>query len=190
VGDVLTAQTENPSLPVTALDRTRKAELDKGRFSTLDNLVDTTTGTVKAKARFENAAGVLFPNQFVNVQLLLRTVSATVVPVTAVRTGSNGDYVYVINEDQTVSLRKVKRGLATVGLMAITEGLKDGERVVTEGGDRLQDGMKVQLPGAPGASGARGARPGASGPRDGASAPRSGASGAGGHRRQRPAQNP
>ena len=190
VADVLAAQAQAPSLGVTAFDRTRKAELDKGTFSTLDNLVDTGTGTVKAKARFENAAGALFPNQFVNVQLLLRTVSATVVPVTAVRTGSNGDYVYVINEDHTVSLRKVKRGLATVGFMAITEGLKDGERVVTEGGDRLQDGMKVQLPGAQGASGVRGPRSGASGPGAGASAPRTGASGAGGHRRQRPAQNP
>ena len=127
---------------------------------------------------------MLFPNQFVNVQLLLRTVSATVVPVTAVRTGSNGDYVYVINPDSTVSLRKVKRGLATVGLMAITEGLKDGERVVTEGGDRLQDGMKVQRPGA------QAPRSGASGPRSGASGPRSGASGAGSPRRQRPVQNP
>ena len=184
VGDVLMAQTENPSLAVTVLDRTRKAELGKGQFSTLDNLVDTTTGTVKAKARFENAAGVLFPNQFVNVQLLLRTVSATVVPVTAVRTGSNGDYVYVINADSTVSLRRVKRGLATVGLMAITDGLKDGERVVTEGGDRLQDGMKVQRPGA------QAPRSGASGPRSGASGPRSGASGAGSPRRQRPVQNP
>lgn len=184
VGDVLTAQTEGAPLAVTALDRTRKAELGKGQFSTLDNLVDTTTGTVKAKARFENATGVLFPNQFVNVQLLLRTVSATVVPVTAVRTGSNGDYVYVINPDSTVSLRKVKRGLATVGLMAITEGLKDGERVVTEGGDRLQDGMKVQRPGA------QAPRSGASGPRSGASGPRSGASGAGSPRRQRPVQNP
>ncbi|UCU98146.1 efflux RND transporter periplasmic adaptor subunit [Acidovorax radicis] len=190
VADVLAAQAQTASLGVTAFDRTRKAELDKGLFSTLDNLVDTSTGTVKAKARFENAAGALFPNQFVNVQLLLRTVSATVVPVTAVRTGSSGDYVYVINEDHTVSLRKVKRGLATVGLMAITEGLKDGERVVTEGGDRLQDGMKVQLPGAQAASGARSPRSGASGPGAGASAPRTGASAAGGHRRQRPAQNP
>jgi membrane fusion protein, multidrug efflux system len=97
-----------------------------------------------------------------------------------VRTGANGDYVYVINEDRTVSLRKVKRGQATVGLMAITEGLKEGERVVTEGGDRLQDGMAVQLPGA------QAART----PRAGASGPRSGASGEGRQRRQRPAQNP
>jgi len=191
VGDILAAQADSAALAVTALDRTRKAELDKGRFSTLDNLVDTTTGTVKAKARFENAAGALFPNQFVNVQLLLRNVPAVVVPVTAVRTGANGDYVYVISEDRKVSLRKVKRGQATVGLMAITEGLKEGERVVTEGGDRLQDGMAVQVPGAQGAQGARGPRAGASGPRSGASGPRGGgASGEGGQRRQRPAQNP
>ena len=169
VGDVLAAQAESAALAVTALDRTRKTELGQGRFSTLDNQVDTATGTVKAKARFENAAGSLFPNQFVNVQLLLRNVPAVVVPVTAVRTGANGDYVYVINEDRTVSLRKVQRGQATVGLMAITEGLKEGERVVTEGGDRLQDGMAVQVPGAPGA---QPARAGASAPRGDASGPR------------------
>lgn len=183
VGDIGAALADTPSLEVTALDRTRRTELGKGRFSTLDNQVDTTTGTVKAKARFDNAKGALFPNQFVNVQLLLRNVQALVVPVTAVRTGANGDYVYVINEDRTVSLRKVKRGQATVGLMAIAEGLTEGERVVTEGGDRLQDGMAVQLPGA------RPPRAGASGPREGASAPRGAASGeGGGRRRQRPAQ--
>jgi membrane fusion protein, multidrug efflux system len=192
VGDIRAAQTDLAVLAVTALDRTRKTELEKGQFSTLDNQVDTMTGTVKAKARFDNAAGALFPNQFVNVQLLLRNVPAVVVPVTAVRTGANGDYVYVINEDRTVSLRKVKRGQATVGLIAIAEGLQEGERVVTEGGDRLQDGMAVQLPGAAGAAGARGPRTGASGARGGASGPRSGASapGEGGQRRQRPAQNP
>lgn len=180
VADIRSAQAEAGPLTVTALDRTRKSELGQGKFSTLDNLVDTTTGTVKAKARFDNANGALFPNQFVNVQLLLRNVTAVVVPVTAVRTGSNGDYVYVINEDRTVSLRKVRRGQATVGLVAISEGLAEGERVVTEGGDRLQDGMSVQLPGAAGARG----------PRAGASAPRGAASGEGRPRRQRPAQNP
>lgn len=184
VGDVLAAQGElaalaakggSAALAVTALDRTRKTALDQGRFSTLDNQVDTATGTVKAKARFENAAGTLFPNQFVNVQLLLRNIPAVVVPVTAVRTGANGDYVYVVNEDRTVTLRRVQRGMATVGLMAIAEGLQEGERVVTEGGDRLQDGMAVQLPGP--------SRPGS-----GISAPRGGASG--GQRRQRPPQTP
>ena len=202
VADVRSAQNDAAVLEVTALDRTRQATLGTGKFSTLDNLVDTTTGTVKAKARFDNAKGALFPNQFVNVQLLLRNVPALVVPVTAVRTGANGDYVYVINDDRKVSLRKVKRGLATVGLMAITEGLKEGERVVTEGGDRLQDGMTVQVPGAQGARGPRGA---ASGPRMGASGPSgsgsglgpaaagtpaSSASGEAGQRRPRPVQNP
>lgn len=147
LGDVQAAQRGGSPLAVTAFDRTRTRALAEGRFLTLDNLVDTATGTVKAKARFGNADGTLFPNQFVNVRLLLREVPAVVVPVTAVRTGANGDFVYVINEDRTVSLRKVKRGQATVSLVAITEGLKPGERVVTEGGDRLKDGAKVQLQG-------------------------------------------
>ncbi|MCW5254974.1 efflux RND transporter periplasmic adaptor subunit [Verminephrobacter aporrectodeae subsp. tuberculatae] len=170
VGEIRAAQRGAAALTVTALDRARQTELGTGRFSTLDNLVDTTTGTVKAKAHFENAAGALFPNQFVNVQLLLRHVSALVVPVTAVRTGAQGDYVYVIGADRRVSLRQVRRGQASAEQVAITEGLAQGERVVTEGGDRLQDGMLVQLPGARG--GAQGARTG-----DGA-------------RRQRPSPKP
>ncbi|MDA8457233.1 efflux RND transporter periplasmic adaptor subunit [Acidovorax sp. GBBC 3334] len=151
-------------LTVAASDRTRTSELARGRFSTLDNLVDTTTGTVKGKARFENADGKLFPNQFVNVRLQLREVPALVVPVTAVRTGANGDFVYVINEDRTVTMRKVRRGQATVEWIAITEGLQPGDRVVTEGGDRLRDGARVQLQGpAQGASGPRGGASGAAG---------------------------
>ena len=173
------------SLVATAWDRARTHALATGRFATLDNQVDTATGTVKAKARFANADGALFPSQFVNVQLLLRTLSAVVVPVTAVRTGPQGDFVYVINEDRTVALRLVKRGQAAGSNMAINDGLKAGERVVTEGGDRLKDGATVQLPGQGGAgTGAHGAHsPGAAG------APGSAAA-AGGQRRQRPAQNP
>ena len=170
---------EDKRLPVTALDRTRSNVLDKGVFLTLDNQIDVQTGTVRAKARFQNAAGTLFPNQFVNVRLLLRTLQgAVVVPVTALRTGAAGDFVYVVNEDRTVSMRPVKRGQGTVENIVVTEGLKEGERVVTEGGDRLQDGASVRL-----ASDAAGRPAGA------ASAPRNGASGP---RREgrRPAQNP
>lgn len=169
-------------LVATAWDRGRTHALATGRFATLDNQVDTTTGTVKAKARFDNADSMLFPNQFVNVQLLLRTISAVVVPVTAVRTGANGDFVYVINEDRTVALRPVRRGQAAGDQIAISEGLKAGERVVTEGGDRLKDGASVQLPGQGGGAHSVGTR-GATG------VPGSGAA-AGGQRRQRPAQNP
>ena len=132
-------------LPVTAFDRTRIKQLATGMFSTLDNAVDTATGTVKSKARFANTSTELFPNQFVNVRLLLRTISAAVVvPVTALRHGPNGDYVYVINEDKTVSQRPVTRGESSVDNVAIMSGLKSGEEVVTEGGDRLKDGARVQ----------------------------------------------
>ena len=166
-------------LPVTALDRTRAKVLDKGQFLTLDNQVDVQTGTVRAKARFRNADNTLFPNQFVNVRLLLRTIEgALVVPVTALRTGPKGDFVYVINEDRTVSMREVKRGQAAVDSVVITRGLQKDERVVTEGGDRLQDGATVRL--ASDAPGGPDARPGAAAPRDGASGPR----------RRRPPRNP
>ena len=148
VPEVAEAATDKAAnrLPVTALDRTRAKVLDKGQFLTLDNQVDVQTGTVRAKARFRNADNTLFPNQFVNVRLLLRTIEgALVVPVTALRTGPKGDFVYVINEDRTVSMRAVKRGLASVDTVVITSGLQKDERVVTEGGDRLQDGASVRL---------------------------------------------
>ena len=171
------------TLSVTALDRTKANVLDVGTFSTLDNLVDTTTGTVKAKARFANAKTTLFPSQFVNVQLLLRTIDGAVtVPVTALRTSGTGNYVYVINDDRTVTMREVKRGESTVESAVILSGLNEGEKVVTEGGDRLKDGASVQLPtDAPGQR----MRGGASAPRAGASGPRQGASG---ERRARPQQ--
>lgn len=179
---------EGAQLEVAAWDRTRTRKLDDGRFLTLDNAVDTTTGTVKAKARYANAAGNLFPNQFVNVRLLLRTVSAAVVvPVTALRHGPNGDFVYVLKEGNTVELRNVTRGEAGVDNVVVASGLRTGEVVVTEGGDRLKDGARVQTsverPAGAASGGASGARSGrgergerasgawgASGPRPGASA--------------------
>jgi multidrug efflux system membrane fusion protein len=169
----------NAKLPVSAFDRTRTTKLDDGTFMTLDNQVDVQTGTVKAKARFPNPTTALFPNQFVNVRLLLRSVdNAVVVPVTALRHGPNGDFVYVINDDRTVTVRQVERGIATNDVIAVTKGLALGERVVTEGGDRLRDGARVQLPSDRPASGASGGRRAASGAA-------SGASGAQRQRRQR-----
>jgi multidrug efflux system membrane fusion protein len=159
-------------LPVAAYDRTRTRKLDDGMFLTLDNAVDTATGTVKAKARYSNASGNLFPNQFVNAELLVRTIQgAVVVPVTALRYGPNGDFVYVVKDGNTVELRNVTRGDASVDLVAINTGLQVGEVVVTEGGDRLKEGARVQTAverpagsasdsasGARGGRGARGAR--------------------------------
>ena len=150
----------NATLPAVALDRTRTNELAQGRFAALDNQVDVQTGTVRAKARFENTDSKLFPSQFVNLRLQVRTIeNAVVVPVNALRHGANGDFVFVLNEQaRTVSMRSVKRGQATVDKIQVLEGLKPGERVITEGADRLKDGAKVTLPGErpQGAQGARG----------------------------------
>jgi membrane fusion protein, multidrug efflux system len=175
-----TAGGSGSAMTVTALDRTRATVLDTGVFASLDNQVDTTTGTVKAKARFANNKLALFPSQFVNVQLLVRTIeNAVVVPVTAVRRSTSGDYVYVVNtESRTVSLRPVQRGQATVDKVAISSGLKAGERVITEGADRLKDGAPVTLPGdqprgpsAGGAGAGKRQRPGADGAKSPASSP-------------------
>ena len=170
VPDVERRVAQGATLPVTAFDRTRTVELDQGSFSTLNNQVDTQTGTVRAKARFANPKSTLFPSQFVNVRMLLDTTrGAIVVPVTALRHGSDGDFVYLLNADHTVSLRKVAAGQATADRVAIVSGLAAGESVITEGGDRLKEGARVQLPGDRPASGATGRRLGAA---SGASAPR------------------
>jgi len=160
---------DNATLPATALDRTRTDTLASGRFMALDNQVDTQTGTVRAKARFTNDALKLFPSQFVNIRLQVNLIkNAVTVPVTALRHGSGGDFVYVLNpQDRTVALRTVKRGQATAERVEITSGLQGGETVITEGADRLKDGAKVTLPGdrpqGAGAGGRRGQHGGAAG---------------------------
>jgi multidrug efflux system membrane fusion protein len=148
---------QGAALPVTALDRTRVNELDRGRFWSLNNQVDTQTGTVRAKARFDNKGSTLFPSQFVNVRVLLDTVqAAVVVPLTALRHGPDGDFVYVLRDDHTVALRPVTPGPATADKVSIVKGLQAGEQVITEGGDRLKDGARVTLPGERAASGPAG----------------------------------
>ena len=150
---------QDGKLPATALDRTRTDALASGSFIALDNQVDTQTGTVRAKARFANADNQLFPSQFVNLRLTVNTLrDAVVVPVTALRHGANGDFVYALNpQERTVALRTVKRGQATVDKVQIVSGLKVGEQVITEGADRLRDGASVVLPGdRPAGAGARG----------------------------------
>jgi multidrug efflux system membrane fusion protein len=175
-------QNANAFMEVKAFDRTRTTMLDTGVFASLDNQIDTQTGTVRAKARFNNARQQLFPSQFVNVQLQLRTIqNAVVVPVSAVRQGGSGDYVFVLQEDRTVKQRPVVRGQPLGDRVQITSGLTIGERVITEGADRLRDGSRVVLPGdaprGPGEGGRRrrgadGAAPAASEPFTGASAAR------------------
>jgi multidrug efflux system membrane fusion protein len=147
ISDVLGAAKKN--MQVMAMNRTRTGVLGTGTFASLDNQVDITTGTVKAKARFANADSALFANQFVNIQLNIRSIdNAVVVPVTAVRLGGSGDFVFVLNPaERTVSVRPVTRGQATGEKIVIASGLKAGEQVITEGADRLKEGSRVALPG-------------------------------------------
>jgi multidrug efflux system membrane fusion protein len=135
-------------LAVTASDRAGGAALAQGSLMTLDNVVDTTTGTVKARARFSNAAGTLFPNQFVNVVMLVDTLAnQVIVPTTATRHGPQGDFVWVLQPNKTVKSRIVKVGPGTAETVSIVSGLAVGETVITDGGDRLRDGSPVILPG-------------------------------------------
>ncbi|MGI8840514.1 MAG: MdtA/MuxA family multidrug efflux RND transporter periplasmic adaptor subunit [Caulobacteraceae bacterium] len=135
-------------LPVTALDRAGGSVLARGALATLDNTIDITTGTVKAKARFANPAGALFPNQFVNVTMLVDTLrNQVIVPTTATRHGPAGDFVWVLQADKTVKATPVTVGPGTAETVSIASGLQAGQTVITEGGDRLREGAKVTLPG-------------------------------------------
>ncbi|MEO8811726.1 MAG: efflux RND transporter periplasmic adaptor subunit [Caulobacteraceae bacterium] len=144
-------------LPVDALDRAGGTVLARGVLATLDNVIDTTTGTVKAKADFANPAGALFPSQFVNVTMLVDTLRHQVsVPTTATRHGPSGDFVWVLQPDRTVRERAVTVGPGTAETVSIASGLAAGETVITEGGDRLREGAAVVLPGSHPGYGARG----------------------------------
>jgi multidrug efflux system membrane fusion protein len=139
---------------VVVYDRANVKQLGEGEFASIDNEVDTTTGTVRLRANFDNAADVLFPSQFVNVQMLLDTLKNVVtVPVAAVQRGAPGTYVFVVGEDNTVSIHVVTLGPQDGGYYAVDSGLSPGDRVVTEGADRLRDGAHVTIP-APAAGGA------------------------------------
>jgi len=146
-------------LPVTAYDRAGGTVLAVGSLATLDNLIDPTTGTVKAKANFSNAGAGLFPNQFVNVVLLVDTLkNQIVVPTTAVRHGPQGDFVWLLQPNKTVKSGLVKVGPGTAEMVSITSGLSVGQSVITDGGDRLRDGADVILPGQRAGVGAGGGR--------------------------------
>ncbi len=134
------------SLPVTAYDRANLRQLATGKVSAVDNQIDTTTGTVKIRAQFDNADNALFPNQFVNARLLIKTLeNAVTVPTSAILRGSPGAYVYVINADNTVSVRQITTSAVDGNVTAVTSGLTAGERVVIDGTDRLRDGLKVSV---------------------------------------------
>jgi multidrug efflux system membrane fusion protein len=144
---------EGAPMAVEAYDRANAVKLAVGKLATVDNEIDVTTGTVKLRAQFDNTDGSLFPNQFVNVQLLQDLLkNQLIMPNSAVRRGApNGvitTFVYLVNADQTVTVRPVTLGVVDGERVAVTAGLQAGDVVVTEGGDRLRDGAAVVLPGA------------------------------------------
>ena len=142
-------------LPATAYDRTGATELATGRLDTIDNQIDTTTGTVKLRAIFDNQPEILFPNQFVNIRLLVETLrDANIVPSAAVQRGAPGTFVYLVKPDHTVAVQKVKLGPTDGQRIVIRSGLEPGQNVVVDGADRLHDGAKVKLTSADGTGGA------------------------------------
>lgn len=136
-------------LSVKAYDRDQHRLLATGELLTLDNQIDPTTGTAKLKAQFQNNDYSLFPNQFVNIDLLVNTLqNATVVPTAAVQHGVNGDYVYVYNSaKQIVNLTSVKTSVASGDDTVVTSGVMPGQQVVVEGADKLTDGARVSVSG-------------------------------------------
>jgi multidrug efflux system membrane fusion protein len=134
------------TLTVTALDRADSTTLATGVLSTLDNQIDTTTGTVKLRAQFDNADETLFPNQFVNIRLLVDTLrGAVVVPASAIERGAPGTYVYTVKPDQTVSVTPVTLGPSSGERVAVTKGLAVGTQIVVDGADKLRDGAKIVI---------------------------------------------
>jgi membrane fusion protein, multidrug efflux system len=138
------------SLEARVLDRAQKSELAVGRLDTHDNVIDTTTGTVKLRAVFDNKDESLFPNQFVNVRLLVDTVKdALVVPVSAIQRGQPGTFVYRVKADDTVEIAVVETGASAGTKIAVTKGLALNDRVVVDGTDRLREGTKIRIPARP-----------------------------------------
>ena len=143
---VLARYRSGAQLPVEAWDRSDVKQQAVGVLRSLDNQIDTTTGTLKFKAFFENQDEALFPNQFVNVRLLADTLKGVVLaPSAAIQFGTDGSFVYVMEGDNKVRIRKLKLGASDGDHTVVSEGLANGERVVLEGTDRLRDGSDVEV---------------------------------------------
>ncbi|OWL89829.1 efflux RND transporter periplasmic adaptor subunit [Halopseudomonas aestusnigri] len=154
-------------LKVEVLDRGEQRVLATGELTTLDNQIDTSTGTLRVRAQFANEDEALFPNQFVNVHLRLKTLESVVtIPGDAVQFGTERNYVYVV-QDNKAYVRNVMLGAAADGRVAVTDGLEPGELVVLEGLDRLRDGKQVNIPDASGAAAGAARTPATAGERRG-----------------------
>lgn len=164
---------KSSTLEVDAYSRDDQTKLATGKLQTIDNEIDQTTGTAKLKAVFDNKDNQLWPNQFVNANLLLETrKNSTVVPTAAILRGPQGTFVYAVKPDKTVEARTVAISLTQGNITAITGGLNPGDVVVTDGQDKLQTGSKVE-PRNPGSGGAPGGSTGSGAPTSGLGSPAS-----------------
>ncbi|WP_333871787.1 MdtA/MuxA family multidrug efflux RND transporter periplasmic adaptor subunit [Kosakonia cowanii] len=146
IATVVQAQKSAQKLVVEAWDRTNKQKLSSGTLLSLDNQIDATTGTIKLKARFDNQDDALFPNQFVNARMLVATQQdAVVIPAAALQMGNEGNFVWVLNDKNKVSKHTVTPGIQDSQKVVISAGLSAGDRVVTDGIDRLTEGAQVEV---------------------------------------------
>jgi multidrug efflux system membrane fusion protein len=133
-------------LPATALDRSGASKIADGTLQTFDSQIDPTTGTIKLRAQFPNESKALYPNQFVNIRLLLDThKDVTIMPTAGVQRGVPGTFVYLINADNTVSVRPIQLGATEGDRVEVRSGLAPGDRIVVDGADKLRDGAKINL---------------------------------------------
>ena len=134
------------TLQAVAYDRSQTTKIATGTLATADNQIDTTTGTLKLKAQFDNTDNALFPNQFVNIQLRVETLhDETVLPTAAVLRGAPGTFVYLVKPDDTVTVQAIKLGPTEGEKVAVRSGLSVGDRVVVDGADKLREGAKISL---------------------------------------------
>ena len=146
IPEIMAATKAGTQLEVTAYDRANVTPLSVGKVEALDSQIDPTTGTVKLRAIFDNLDDKLFPNQFVNARLLIKTLHGVVtVPSNAILHGAPGTFVYLVGADNTVSVRKIGLGPLDGAMYAVNSGLSPGDRVVVDGSDRLRDGAKVLI---------------------------------------------
>ena len=133
-------------MPATALDRTGVTKIADGSLQTFDSQIDPTTGTIRLRAQFSNDERLLFPNQFVNIRLLLDThKDVTTMSTAGIQRGAPGTFVYLVNADSTVSVRPVKLGVTEGDHVEILSGLVPGDRIVIDGADKLRDGAKIVI---------------------------------------------
>jgi membrane fusion protein, multidrug efflux system len=143
---VLKRMQNGTKLPTAAYDRSGASKISDGTLQTFDSQIDPTTGTIKARAEFPNADKLLYPNQFVNVRLLVDThTGVTLMPAAGIQRGVPGTFVYLVNADSTVSVRKVALGVTDGERVEVTSGLVPGDRIVVDGADKLRDGAKINV---------------------------------------------